>query len=339
MAAADTGTRRNTGVRAANVVAGVLPRSLTVRAITGGPGGDLLVGGQVVTVVWAGEGSLGDARSALAGSDRPEVVVARHLSPGAREALSAAGVGWADETGAAEIALGSIIVSRTGSPPEKVARPARWTPAVLAVGEALLCGTRATVSGAETATGLSSGSCTNALRALTDLGLLQAQAERGRGSARRVADRDRLLVAYASAAVAMRSPLSLRVGVTWRDPVEGLADVGGHWGKANLGWAATSGVASAVLAPFLGTVTTAEVYVDADTVVGLQAAAADAGLRPIHGGRLTLRPFPTVAVRRLAEQVGGLRVAPWPRVYVDLLSSGVRGEEAAEHLREVTDGR
>jgi hypothetical protein len=60
---------------------------------------------------------------------------------------------------------------------------------------------------------------------------------------------------------------------------------------------------------------------------------------PIEGGRLTLRPFPTVAVRRLAETIDGLRVAPWPRVYVDLLSAGVRGEEAAEHLREVIHAR
>ncbi len=60
-----------------------------------------------------------------------------------------------------------------------------------------------------------------------------------------------------------------------------------------------------------------------------------ADLRPIEGGRLTLRSFPTVAVRELAGEVGGLRVAPWPHVYVDLRRSGVRGEEAAEHLREV----
>ena len=69
-----------------------------------------------------------------------------------------------------------------------------------------------------------------------------------------------------------------------------------------------------------------------------KAAAAAVNLRPIEGGRLTLRPFPTVAVRALASKVDGLRVAPWPRVYVDLRRSGVRGEEAAEHLREVFRG-
>lgn len=40
--------------------------------------------------------------------------------------------------------------------------------------------------------------------------------------------------------------------------------------------------------------------------------------------------------QRLSTPVGDLRVAPWPRVYADLRVSGVRGEEAAEHLFEVS---
>ena len=94
-----------------------------------------------------------------------------------------------------------------------------------------------------------------------------------------------------------------------------------------------------MLAPCLATVTTGEVYVDRTTVAGIESAAARVGLRPIHGGRLTLRPFPTVTARRLAATRGGLRIALWPRVYADLRAVGVRGEEAAEHLREVVRGR
>ena len=85
--------------------------------------------------------------------------------------------------------------------------------------------------------------------------------------------------------------------------------------------------------------TTAEVYVSVDSIVGLEAAAAAAGLKPVEGGRLTLRPFPTASVSRLATKVDGLKVAPWPRVYVDLQHAGVRGEDAAEHLKEVVDER
>ena len=261
--------------------------------------------------------------------------MARRLSPGAREALSEAGIGWVDETGAAEIAVGSIIVSRTGRAPEPAEKRKRWTAAVTAVAEALLCGTRPTVAATASATRLSAGSCTQALRFLTDLGLLEARARRGRFSARQVSDPDRLLEAYASAIERAPASIGLQVGVTWRDPVAGLEEAGRKWDKTKRRWAATGAAAASVMAPYLTAVTTTEVYVDADSIVDLEAAAAAVKLRPIEGGRLTLLPFPTVAVRELAAEIGGLRVAPWPRVYVDLRRSGVRGEEAAEHLREV----
>jgi hypothetical protein len=326
--------------RALETVLDVLPRSITVREVNRDSGIDLIVGNQPLEIKWVGEGNLGDVRPLLVSRrGRPDVVVGRKLSPGAREALSAEGIGWVDETGAAEIAVGSIIVSRTGHVPKPTERRRRWTPAVAAVAEALLCGAKGTVAATEAATGLSTGSCTNALRTLTDLGLLEARSGRGRGSARQLVDPEGLLDAYASAVDASPEPISLQIGVTWRDPVAGLVSTGRKWNKAKVAWASTGAAAASVIAPYLTTVTSTEVYVDADTIVGLEAIAADAGLRPIEGGRLTLRPFPTIAVRRLAETLDGLRVAPWPRVYVDLRRSGVRGEEAAEHLREVIHAR
>ena len=89
-----------------------------------------------------------------------------------------------------------------------------------------------------------------------------------------------------------------------------------------------------MLAPQLTTIGAVEVYVDAETMAGLAAVAAGPELKPIEGGRLTLRPMPTRCVRHLARELDGLWVAPWPRVYVDLRAIGVRGEEAAEHLLE-----
>ena len=176
----------------------------------------------------------------------------------------------------------------------------------------------------------------NALRTLTDLGPLNAAARRGRNAARRVHDPDRLLDEYAAATAAAMPAVTLAVGVTWRDFVAELREIGRRWDDGNVAWAATG---AAVLAPHLATVTTGEIYVDRATIAGIEAAAARADLHPIEGGRLTLRPFPTPTARRLAETRGDLRVAPWPRVYADLRTMGVRGEEAAEHLREVGDGR
>ena len=132
---------------------------------------------------------------------------------------------------------------------------------------------------------------------------------------------------------------SLAVGVTWRDPVAGLADLGRRWAHQGIAWAATGSIAAAVLAPLLTNVGAAVVYVDAATIAELDAVASRSDLRLIEGGRLTLAPFPTTSTRRLARTAGGLRVAPWPRVYVDLRATGVRGEEAADHLLEVIRGR
>ena len=297
---------------------------------------DLTINGIRINVKWLGEGGLRQARDLIAEKrNRPDIAVARHMSPGARETLSTAGIGWVDETGAAEIALDSLIVSRSGRPPEVVDKPPHWTPSVLAAAEALLCGKLATVGDIQEATGLSAGSSTNALRTLVDFGLLSSVASRGRDSARQISDLDRLLDEYTVAAVAMEPTARLAVGVTWRDFVKGFSDTGRYWEQAGLAWAATGTVAASVLAPYLTTVMTGEAYVDAETIVELESVAARAGLRPIEGGRLILRPFPTVATRNLVEVKDNLRLAPWPRVYADLRVAGVRGEEVAEQLRKV----
>lgn len=328
--------------RAVRTVRAILPRGAKVRIPkpSDKDSADLILGDHPIKVEWIGDGNLGDARRLLSKRrGRPDIAVAKRLSPGAREALSKAGIGWVDETGAAEVAVDSIVVSRTGRPPAPAPRPKRWTPAVLAVAEALLCDTKGTVEATSAATGLSVGSCSEALRFLADSGLIDAKAKRGRGAARTVSDPDRLLEAYAGAVVRMAAPISLEIGVSWRDPVAGLVSTGRLWEKEKIRWAATSTVAAAVIAPHLSNISGAEVYVDADSIVGLEAVASAANLRPIEGGRLTLRPFPTVSVRVFVTEVDGLQVAPWPRVFVDLRQSGVRGEEAAEHLREVIRGR
>lgn len=318
----------------------VLPPAADVEAKPGADGVLVRVAGQELSLAWIGEGRLGDARRFLEQeSIEVDIVAARRLSVGAREALSQAGVGFVDETGTAEIAAGSILVSRTGHSVTNVGRRPRWTSSVIAVAEALLCGVTPTVSATSQATGLSTGASTNALRTLTEFGLLHADEARGPRSGRRIADPDRLLAAYATATEEAKPPPSIQVGVGWRDPVSDLVEVSAAWDRAGTGWAATGAVAAATMAPLLTSVTTAEVYIDADTAFGLDAAAAAIDLRPIDGGRLTLTSFPTVAVDRMASVVDGLRVAPWPRVYVDLTRAGVRGEEAAEHLRETFSER
>ncbi len=326
-------TTPDSSQRASTAVANVLPRSVEIHA----RGSRLIVNNIPVTVAWVGEGWLRDVRPVLdRHDDRPDILVARRMSPGAREAIVDAGLSWVDETGAAEIAVESIVVLRSGQPTEP---STEWSPSVLAVAEALLCGTRATIKATMEATGLSTGSCTNALRILKDLGLLVSDAARGRNSAREVGDSGRLLNTYSSEVARGSNSPRLQIGVTWRDPGARLAEIGAKWDTAGIAWACTGVVAASVIAPHLTSGGSADVYVDAATLADLDAVAADAGLRPIQGGRLTISPFPTVTTRRLTQPIGELRVAPWPRVYADLRTIGVRGEEAAEHLREVMHGR
>lgn len=327
--------------RAVDAIVAVLPpKSAVSRSRPSSDGARLSVNGHRFRVTWVGEGRPDSIRRVVeANAAGSEIVVARRLSVAARETLTEAGIGWVDESGAAQISGPSIVVALSGTPPKPPARPTGWTPSVVAVAEALLCDVKATASAMVETTRLSMGSCVNALRTLTGLDLLEAAAERGRGSARDVVDHDRLLDAYASAAPSLASSLVVEVGVTWRDTNDGVIAAARRWDDAGIAYAATGPVAAALLAPYLTLVTRAEVYVATDTQVGLQAAAAAAGLRPVPGGRLTLRPFPTVTTDRLAQPVNSLRLAPWPRVYVDLLHAGVRGEDAAEHLKEVIRGR
>ena len=288
-------------------------------------------------VLWLGEGRLKQARELITKQGKlPEIVVARHMSSATRELLSGAGISWVDETGAAEIVQKSVIVSKSGQSPETTTsrKQHRWPPSVLATAEALLSGVKATVNSIRGATGLSTGSSSNALRILNELGLLHASARHGRNSGRKITSPDDLLAEYTAAVATVTPTIAIRVGVTWQDPMVGLDVVGTQWEKVGVSWAATGTAAARLIAPYLTTSTTADVYVDAETIAGLESIARKANLKPIEGGRLTMRPFPTTATKLLSVATGNLRLAPWPRIYADLYLTGVRGEEAAEHLKE-----
>jgi hypothetical protein len=288
-----------------------------------------------VGAAWVREGWQADIADLLDRNPQGlDLVVARRMSPGARAMTAQAGLGWVDETGGAELALPGLILARTGQDRPSVKGAPRWTGAVLGTTEALLTGTRPTVAAVHQRTGLSTGAATNALATLTDLGHLETSIARGRNAARHVVDDDRLLRAYATEANAQPVPLSIRVGVIG-DLMSELSRLGEQWAAQGIGWSLTGVAGAAVLAPYLTQVTSADVLVDVSTPAELQAIARQSGLQALDGGRVTLRPYPTSVSQRLTTVVGDMRVAPWPRVFADLRITGVRGEEGAEHLREV----
>jgi len=327
--------------RVEDAIRAVVPPKATVRrdgAVK--PFVGVRINGHPLRAYWIGEGWPRQVKEAIArlGSRRPDVFVARRMSEGAQAEASRAGVGWIDETGGAEVALDWLVIARTAREvPDQ--RPTKWTPAVLGVAEALLTGTKPTVAETTHATGLSVDRCTRALAFFTELGVLTAQASRGPTSARRLADADRLLDQYAAAASTSRGGAELRVGVLWNEPINGLADLGKRWDAAGTKWAVTGAVAAALLAPLLTDSSTAEVFVERQTLGALERVAQSAAVKPMEGGRLLLRPFPSPVTARLSRKVGRLSVAPWPRIYAELRTYGVRGEDAAEHLREKMDAK
>lgn len=296
-----------------------------------------------VLVRWLPVGFPHQVAAALHDQPKPEILVAPAMSPGARVAAHDAGVGWVDESGAADIyyrnpSTGTtIVIQTTGTPPAPLDTRLGWRPAALAACEALLAGiAEPTVSSIVHATGISMGSAAAALKFLEKDGHLESAVARGPGSARRVVDRDALLDAYAIAAERLRSPLSLRVGILWRHPVADAIDFGMAMARNGIAWAATGALSARVLAPLQTEVSPLEIYVSGRTPSDLGRVAFAAGLKPIDGGRLLLRPFPTPAGDKLTmvDKVHGLRSMLWPRVYADLRTTGVRGEDAAQHLRE-----
>jgi hypothetical protein len=78
---------------------------------------------------------------------------------------------------------------------------------------------------------------------------------------------------YAAAVSEESPPLSIQVGVTWRDPIATLSEIGEKWDAIGVKWACTKGLAASVLAPFLSEVNSADIYIESRSMVGLEAAA------------------------------------------------------------------
>jgi hypothetical protein len=314
----------------------VLPRGARAE-VTSQEGTDtcVIVAGQSLRLRWITAGWPRQAAEALQHDPRPDVIVAPRLSPGARTLIGQEEIGWIDESGAAQICAGSLLIRVDGDPDQPVNERIGWRPATLAVCEAILTGCPATVAAVAARTRVSMSTAATALKFLEGEGLLGSAAARGPASRRQALDQARLADAFAEAAAQLRPQAFIRIGVLWREPVAGVTEAGRAWDNERLDWAVTSALTAAVLAPTLTQVTPMEVYVSARSRAELRWAAGIAGLQEMEGGRLILRPFPTsVSPGMTTEIAPGLRSVSWPRAFADLRVAGVRGEDAAERLRD-----
>ena len=282
--------------------------------------------------------NLGTIKDALSVKPKPDVLLLSRTTPAIREFLEQHFIGWADQTGSAQISSESLVISRDKIQVLHRKRQPRWTRSMLGVTEALLTGTPGTVSAVSTATGLAQSSAATALHMLSEMHLLKADATRGRRAGRKIIKYSELLSAYSEAITTRQHQFTLRIGVLWQDPIKSLAEVGKIWTNEGTQWAATSAIAAAVMAPFSTQISPLEIFLDASSPALMMAALKNAGLKPLEGGRLTVSPFPSEGTRNQINWLQSVSVVPWPRVYADLQYAGVRGEEIAEHLREVMEG-
>ena len=202
-------------------------------------------------------------------------------------------------SGAANMSLRSgLVVVRDHGPrplPATATNSNAWPRSVVAVAEAALAGVAPCVDTIEHATGLSRGATAKALAQLERLGLLHRDTRRGPGSARQISNSDLLLDAY-TAAVALLNAKAPVVFLhrLWDDPLTTLrTDVAPALRESGVGWAVTGGAASMLLAPYLSSISTIELYVATALFDDRGLLAETLGARVVERGqRIEVRELP-----------------------------------------------
>ncbi len=268
-----------------------------------------------------------------------QVVFAPSLSAGAREYLKSKGVGWLDEEGRARIVIdsGLFVLLAENKTPTRSQPALVWTPSMVAVAEALLAKTSATVDAIQNATRLSQGAVAKSLSSLEMQELLRRPGpKRGPRSSRQIVDHDRLLRAYAAAVARLhQKETPILFHRLWRDPVETLREeIAPALNADSHSWAVTGTMASELMAPFLTEAGSLDIYVDADLFASPTKLETLLGARRVEQGeRIRIHKAPT-RLSTHGETISKVRVALPVRVFADLLSKGSRWAEAAEELKE-----
>jgi hypothetical protein len=290
--------------------------------------------------VWIRRGWPGDVRVRLERSPAVTLVVAPELSSGARRLLDERAINWVDETGAARIHGEGLLVhvDRAPTPPDPRPHEITWSQMAVLAAEATLSARPAQLTTAWLAehTGCSIARASRILSGWDREGWTSKQGPaRGRGAHRVLERPDSMLRSWTAHLNAI--PIERWYAhTTSRD----LFDVQKHLthalGDATFGW--TGWAAAQQLAPFVTQLPVLHLRVDEryahrDLTPRLQ----NAGLTVTgDAGRIELWRTPGNAFRFNRPSPSG-PVVSWPRVYADLIRLGGRGNDAAEHLRDVME--
>jgi len=325
-----------------DVAAGPPHRDLTVRRGSSEPP-------IVLVAVPAGTGYPQDVRRALAALDalgprETPVLVAKRMSPGARTLLEQRGMSWADEDGNLRVAVGPMVVV-VDVPATDVVAPERsfsWSGASGALAELVLRdltsrGPEApldTVVALADRLGVSAPLVSRHLQRFDDEGWTRKSGtSRGVGAARHVIAPGELLSAWADWHVSRRR-VETAAHTLLPDAVAWLQDLSSVW--PHVRWLATGEAAAQVRAPFLSRVARAELYLEPTAYDDVLGELLDrAGLEPVPaGGRVRIVRADRYLFHLPSDTVEGVPVVNDIRLYGDLLTTGVRGVDAANELRD-----
>lgn len=317
----------------------------------------------VLAPVWAGEGFPKDVERALDEIAKNPlhpretlVIAARTLSSGARARLETERISWVDEEGRAAISAdpGLVVVREIASREQaRTADEMRWSEGTGALAQHLLTTAQdlgndadrdvlrlGTVADLAREIGVSAPLVSRSLQGFDAQGWTdKVGPERGSASGRVLTDPTGLLSSWA-AWHRTRQPETVRSHATFRDAHAFVTDrLLAGWGTDH--WALTGWLALENRAPFVTSVPHLTVYVAAELFHDrptLESWLVRAGARTVdNGARLELVEADPYVLR----QVSRVRDAPQVsdvRLYGDLLRLGVRGADAAEHLRETRIG-
>ncbi|MBB6391083.1 hypothetical protein [Microbacterium thalassium] len=293
-----------------------------------------------IDITWAGAGYPRDVKRALGerppGREAELVVVAKEFSEGSRELLSSLGVSWVSMTGSASLRLGPIWVDRQEVPPKPAPlapSPQTWTAAVSEVAEVCLAdrihgGERVPrVEDLSARTGRSFGTVSRALRMFDASQWTGIAAEAHRDGSRRVwIDPSDMLDSWAA------YQRDHRTAIAWFHTLSDDLDVIARRLEDALGRIAiTGGYAAGLLAPFATAVTSVRCYTRDEHIQ--PDALREAGLTPVARPSRVGVSVAGPSILGESSRHDGLTIASPVRVYADVLTEGVRGEDLADHLR------
>lgn len=286
--------------------------------------------------LWQFEEAVHGKLEAQSSRERVSILVAESISPGAKELLRDARIGYYDSGGSLFLPALGVYIYIDKPAPKTLSKSLR----------SLFSGRRAQVLhtllmrhqhwfGGKELAAQALVSPATASQVLTELERLDWVVSRGQGPSkeRRLSEPAALLDAWAKQLALLRPPLLRRYFVPSVKPEKLAEHLGQVFAAHEVSYAISGEVAAQRYAPFLSSVSQVRVRL-------LVSPAADAAISALgarvvsEGANLVIIDTASPGELLLREQVDGIWLASPVQVYLDLLRGEGRAREMADHLRK-----